>query len=29
VLHHDRHFEPLCRVMGIESVPIAPRDEID
>jgi predicted nucleic acid-binding protein len=29
VLHYDRHFEPLCRVMGIESVLLAPRVEID
>ncbi|HLI60351.1 MAG TPA: PIN domain-containing protein [Solirubrobacteraceae bacterium] len=25
VLHSDRHFEPLCRVLGIDSIPIAPR----
>jgi predicted nucleic acid-binding protein len=29
VLHYDRHFEPLCRVLGIESVLIAPRGELD
>lgn len=29
VLHYDRHFEPLCRVLGIESVSIAPRDGLD
>jgi predicted nucleic acid-binding protein len=25
VLHYDRHFEPLCGVLGIDSVPVAPR----
>lgn len=29
VLHYDRDFEPLCRVLGIESVSIAPRGELD
>jgi predicted nucleic acid-binding protein len=29
VLHYDRHFEPLCRVQGIESVLIAPRGRLD
>jgi predicted nucleic acid-binding protein len=29
VLHCDRHFEPLCRVLGIESVLIAPRGDLD
>lgn len=29
VLHYDRHFAPLCRVLGIESVLIAPRGELD
>ncbi len=29
VLHYDRHFEPLCRVLGIDSVPIAPRGTLD
>jgi predicted nucleic acid-binding protein len=29
VLHYDRHFEPLCRVLGIESVSIAPRGDLD
>ncbi len=29
VLHYDRHFDPLCRVLGIESVLIAPRGELD
>ena len=29
VLHYDRHFEPLCRVLGIESVLIAPRGDLD
>jgi len=24
VLHYDRHFIPLCRVLGIDSVAIAP-----
>lgn len=29
VLHYDRHFEPLCRVLGIDSIPIAPRGTLD
>lgn len=29
VLHYDRHFDPLCRVLGIESVWIAPPGSID
>jgi predicted nucleic acid-binding protein len=29
VLHYDRHFDPLCRVLGIESVWIAGPGEID
>jgi predicted nucleic acid-binding protein len=29
VLHYDRHFEPLCRVLGIDSVLIAPRGSVD
>jgi predicted nucleic acid-binding protein len=29
VLHHDRHFEPLCDVLGIESVLIAARGDLD
>ena len=29
VLHYDRHFDLLCRVLGIESVPIADRGELD
>ncbi len=29
VLHYDRHFDPLCRALGIESVFIAPRGELD
>ena len=29
VLHYDRHFEPLCRVLGVESVLIAPRGDLD
>jgi predicted nucleic acid-binding protein len=29
VLHYDRHFDLLCRVLGIDSVPIAPRGELD
>ena len=24
VLHYDRHFDPLCRVLGINSVAVAP-----
>ncbi len=29
VLHYDRHFEPLSRVLGIESALIAPRGDLD
>jgi predicted nucleic acid-binding protein len=29
VLHYDRHFEPLCRVLGIASVLIATRGDLD
>ncbi len=29
VLHYDRHFDPLCRALGIESVWIASPGEID
>ena len=29
VLHYDRHFDTLCRVLGIESVWIAPSGSID
>jgi predicted nucleic acid-binding protein len=29
VLHYDRHFDPLCAVLGIESVLIAPRGALD
>jgi predicted nucleic acid-binding protein len=29
VLHYDRHFDILCRVLGIESVWIAPPGSID
>lgn len=29
VLHYDRHFEPLCRVLGIESIWIAEPGSID
>jgi predicted nucleic acid-binding protein len=29
VLHYDRHFDPLCRVLGIDSVLIAPRGALD
>jgi predicted nucleic acid-binding protein len=29
VLHYDRHFEPLCRALGIESVLVAPRGPLD
>lgn len=28
MLHYDRHFEPLCRVLGIESVMLAARGEL-
>jgi len=29
VLHYDRHFAPLCRVLGIESVLVGPRGALD
>lgn len=29
VLHYDRHFDPLCRVLGIESVWVAKPGSID
>jgi predicted nucleic acid-binding protein len=29
VLHYDRHFDPLCRALGIESVWIAASGSID
>lgn len=29
VLHYDRHFDPLCRVLGVESVWIAEPGSID
>lgn len=29
VLHYDRHFDPICRVLGIESVWVAPPGAID
>lgn len=29
VLHYDRHFDPLCEALGIESVWIAPAGSID
>ena len=29
VLHYDRHFDPLCRTLGIESVWIAEPGSID
>jgi hypothetical protein len=29
VLHYDRHFDTLCRVLGIESVWIVPPGSID
>jgi predicted nucleic acid-binding protein len=29
ILHYDRHFEPLCRALGIESVWIAESGSID
>jgi predicted nucleic acid-binding protein len=29
VLHYDRHFEPLCSVLGIASVLIAPQGDLD
>jgi predicted nucleic acid-binding protein len=29
VLHYDRHFELLCHVLGVDSVLIAPRGELD
>lgn len=25
VLHYDYHFDPLCRILGIESVWVCPR----
>ncbi len=29
VLHYDRHFDPLCRVLGIKSIWIAKPGSID
>lgn len=29
VLHYDRHFDPLCRVLGIESIWIAEPGSLD
>jgi predicted nucleic acid-binding protein len=29
ILHYDRHFDPLCRALGIESVWVAPAGSID
>ncbi|MHB8243405.1 MAG: PIN domain-containing protein [Solirubrobacteraceae bacterium] len=29
ILHYDRHFEPLCRVLGVESVWVADPGSID
>jgi predicted nucleic acid-binding protein len=29
VLHYDRHFEPLCRVLGIDCVLVGPRGSLD
>ena len=29
VLHYDRHFESLCRALGIASVLVAPRGSLD
>jgi predicted nucleic acid-binding protein len=29
VLHYDRHFDPLCRALGIESVWVAKPGSID
>ena len=29
VLHYDRHFDPLCRVLGVPSVWLAPRGSLD
>lgn len=29
ILHYDRHFEVLCRVLGTESVPVAPYGTLD
>jgi predicted nucleic acid-binding protein len=29
VLHYDRHFDPLCRVLGIESVWVAEPGSVD
>jgi predicted nucleic acid-binding protein len=28
VLHYDRHFDPLCRVLGIEGVLVGPRGSL-
>lgn len=29
VLHYDRHFDPLCRVLGIEAALVGPRGSLD
>jgi predicted nucleic acid-binding protein len=29
ILHYDRHFEPLCRALGVESVWVADPGSID
>jgi len=29
VLHYDRHFDPLCRALGIESIWVAEPGSID
>ena len=29
VLHYDRHFDPLCHVLGIEGVLVGPRGSLD
>jgi len=29
VLHYDRHFEPLCRVLGVQSVLVGTRGALD
>lgn len=29
ILHYDRHFEPLCRVLGVESVWVTEPGSID
>jgi predicted nucleic acid-binding protein len=29
LLHYDRHFESLCRVLGVESVEVAPLGSLD